>query len=349
MADNPKLLNKTIEIDGTSYDVTATVADKVVHPLVITKATLGTGEPSKRTSDTCTYDGHEKIELNLVTAGGGKFTGPIRVESAKESEPHDEAVLNYKDIRDKVISKLENTVSIAIWNGSKLTYTDETDSFNGIRIISGTEDNLLNEETGFSKINYTNKLLAAYLYICSDTNNIYFGTSDNEKAIRLVDSTINAASASEAVKLANGRKIMVDLGSEEAVIFDGTKDIDGKRNNVTNEIENPGPGITGILPVKHGGTGTTSLSSITVGTAGTLRDASDGRIAATAKDVRENITRVSNIISGETYVAKASNADNAVKLNGQSADYYQKKATISTSIPTASQGSVGDIWIVYKD
>lgn len=59
--------------------------------------------------------------------------------------------------------------------------------------------------------------------------------------------------AVSAAKLATGRTIRTDLGSTSAPSFDGTA-------NVT-------PGVTGTLPVARGGTGQTSLSSVTVGNA----------------------------------------------------------------------------------
>lgn len=59
--------------------------------------------------------------------------------------------------------------------------------------------------------------------------------------------------AVSAAKLAAGRTIQTNLGSTSAPSFDGTA-------NVT-------PGVTGTLPVARGGTGQTSLSSVTVGNA----------------------------------------------------------------------------------
>lgn len=55
-----------------------------------------------------------------------------------------------------------------------------------------------------------------------------------------------ADSANQAGKLTNARTIKTDLNSTDAKAFDGTNDIS--------------PGITGILPVSHGGTGQTTFA-----------------------------------------------------------------------------------------
>lgn len=54
-----------------------------------------------------------------------------------------------------------------------------------------------------------------------------------------------------------GQTVQVDLASE-------------KRVNINEADKSVTPGITGILPVAHGGTGTESLANVTVGKAGTL-------------------------------------------------------------------------------
>lgn len=54
-----------------------------------------------------------------------------------------------------------------------------------------------------------------------------------------------------------GQTVQVDLASE-------------KRVNINEADKSVTPGITGILPVSHGGTGTDSLANVTVGKAGTL-------------------------------------------------------------------------------
>ena len=68
-----------------------------------------------------------------------------------------------------------------------------------------------------------------------------------------------AGNAASATKLKTARDIKVNLESESAASFDGT--------NAVN------PGVDGVLPVAHGGTGETALSSVTVGKANQLTTA----------------------------------------------------------------------------
>ncbi len=57
-----------------------------------------------------------------------------------------------------------------------------------------------------------------------------------------------AGAAAAAGKLATPHSIITDLGSSEAASFDGSEDIE--------------PGVTGILPVAHGGTGSGSIDEV---------------------------------------------------------------------------------------
>lgn len=74
--------------------------------------------------------------------------------------------------------------------------------------------------------------------------------------------------AGAAEKLSTARSVQVNLASDQSANFDGSQ-------NVT-------PGVTGVLPVENGGTGTTSLSNVTVGNAtNATNDGNGNNIAAT--------------------------------------------------------------------
>lgn len=91
--------------------------------------------------------------------------------------------------------------------------------------------------------------------------------SDGTAAYIMLPRTIDFATQAEvtAGKVDNkivtpamlGQTVQVDLASE-------------KRVNLNEADKSVTPGITGILPVAHGGTGTDSLADVTVGKAGTL-------------------------------------------------------------------------------
>nr|DAY59529.1 MAG TPA: Long-tail fiber proximal subunit PROTEIN, CAUDOVIRALES, MYOVIRIDAE [Caudoviricetes sp.] len=91
--------------------------------------------------------------------------------------------------------------------------------------------------------------------------------SDGTAAYIMLPRTIDFATQAEVTAGTNttkivtpamlGQTIQVDLASTERV-------------NLNEADKSVTPGITGILPVSHGGTGTDSLANVTVGKAGTL-------------------------------------------------------------------------------
>lgn len=72
--------------------------------------------------------------------------------------------------------------------------------------------------------------------------------------------------AGEAAKLSTARSVQVNLASNQSVNFDGSQNIN--------------PGVTGVLPVANGGTGATSLATVTVGNA---RNAVSAQTAVSAR------------------------------------------------------------------
>lgn len=87
---------------------------------------------------------------------------------------------------------------------------------------------------------------AAYIML---PRTIDFATQDEVTAGTVKDKIVTPAML--------GQTVQVDLASE-------------KRVNINEAGKSVTPGITGILPVSHGGTGTDSLANVTVGKAGTL-------------------------------------------------------------------------------
>lgn len=324
-------LDKVIEIGNDSYEVQATnadvaaVANKVGKSLTITKVNL-----DKSTTDVV-FNGEANRSIEVVPASGGAFKGRITVENVGSSVTDEKSVLNWGEVKTKVVShaleELKNYSAFYTWNGTALVSPSNV-NIKGVSIVTGVEAAISTFAANNCATGNTNQL-SAFLYISTDTHAIYFGTNKDADDYYL----LSGSKSQEALKLATARKITTDLGKDAAeATFDGTADIK--------------PRVTGVLDPVNGGTGSTTLSNITVGTANVLRDPTDGRKSAEAVDVIKNTSDIAKIISGETYAAKATAADNASKLNGQSASYYQKKITISTSSP--SGGSEGDIWIVYK-
>lgn len=91
--------------------------------------------------------------------------------------------------------------------------------------------------------------------------------SDGTAAYIMLPRTIDFATQAEVTAGTNKDKIVTPamLGQTIQVDLASTK-----RVNLNEADKSVTPGITGILPVSHGGTGTDSLAHVTVGKAGTL-------------------------------------------------------------------------------
>lgn len=112
-------------------------------------------------------------------------------------------------------------------------------------------------------------------------NNYFFGSNNY------------GGNAETATQLKSARRIQTNLASTTAASFNGTA-------NVT-------PGVTGILPVAHGGTGQSNLSNVTVGRA--TADASGNVISNTY------MPKTGGTFTGEvTAVTPTSTSDNTTKI-----------------------------------
>jgi hypothetical protein len=393
-------LDRVIDIGGVSYEVEAKTAEKVDGTLTIKKTTLE-GETAK--NPLVAFNGDDNQEVEIIPTTGGKFKGHIRVPSAsselngaKNTETRGgitdfrtDAVLNYGDIKNNILTQLLNTSVLYSWQEGKLDPV-VAKSINGITLITGSQTDLLMTPDGFAFENYYNAqnnrtpVVSSYLYICTDTKNLYFGTSESQDAIKLTSSTDFAA---EAAKLETPRSILVDLGTDardQATNFNGTSDIT--------------TGTTGVLPVSAGGTGNTNLDKVRVGYANCIINDEGTEVIEVHPhhivELNEKVDAIVNgsIVTGNTsnavyaatagHAATAGQATNAGQASeaghAASADqatsatndgdggeitkcYYKINAstgigsitnantiTIANSGPAKSAGQVGDIWIVYS-
>ena len=91
--------------------------------------------------------------------------------------------------------------------------------------------------------------------------------SDGTAAYIMLSRTIDFATQEEVTAGTNTTKIVTPAMLGQTVQVDLASE---KRVNLNEADKSVTPGITGILPVAHGGTGTDSLADVTVGKAGTL-------------------------------------------------------------------------------
>lgn len=326
-----KKLDNVIEIGEDTYEVqaktseSADTAKQVDNSLTINKKNL-TGTSS------VVFNGSGARSVNIVPAEGGAFSGRITVENLGTSVTDKKSVLNWGEVETKVvehaIKTLTNSSASFTWNGSVVGSSNPS-GVNGLSAILGESSDIESFAAHNASAPESEKL-STFIYICTDDHAIYFGTSESATDYFLLSSD----KAREAVKLSTAREITVNLAKNAATAtFDGTKDIK--------------PKVTGVLDPANGGTGSTSLANVTVGTSNNLTDPADSKNSVTAADVIQNGNDIhSLIITGDKTARHADFADEADTLDGYEATYFQKKITISTSEP--SGGSEGDIWIVYK-
>lgn len=362
-ADHSAESDHTLEADHSLEADHAVNADKAVK--VNKKLTINKVGHTSTTE--VSFDGSADRTVNIVPAEGGKFTGRIAVPSVSDStlKANGETVINYNDMVTRVVNKLINTSTMATWDATakKLIFINDSTAVNGLCVVKGLDSTLVS----FSKANASSKWLPDYLFICTDSGNIYLGSETSSDVLRL---------AATVAKLDTICSITTNLASSKPAKFDGTNSSispgvtgilpvanggTGKNNldNVTvgkanqlvssptvqvnlssesapgfNGTANIAPGVTGTLPVKHGGTGNTDLSKITVG-------------KATNADNATNATNASNA----TNATNATNDSDGKQINK---NYYRSSTTfgsvtntitISSSAP--SGGNNGDIWIKY--
>lgn len=228
MADNLQL-EKTLQVDGQAYDINAVQADKVANKLIINRIALGSKD-NKTTTLVADFDGNTEKSIAIVPADeGGRFAKRITVPPVSDAtlSSDGETVLNYTDIVSKVIDRLLNTSAMATWNNNELSFTNtEKPAVHGICTVLGTETDV----ASFAETNNANwiaansenppdpisKWLPNYLYICSDTRNIYFGTASSTEAKQLA-SDENKALEPKYIRIA-GKGGIDDKGGYRWVI-----------------------------------------------------------------------------------------------------------------------------------
>lgn len=192
--------------------------------------------------------------------------------------------LNFKNATDEITwNKLPRFLYICTDNGT--LFYGETDSTTPIQLahdaISSTS---ATTAAGADKLNKASKLRVS-LGTTSNTGYVEFdGSAGAGNTVKSVDlgvsgtlavgnggtgqTNLDNVTVGKAKKLNTGRNIHVDLASTSAASFNGEAAIS--------------PGIKNTLPVAHGGTGQTSLSSVTVGKAEAVKTTFKSSSKATA-------------------------------------------------------------------
>ena len=143
--DNRNLKN-TLDIEGELYNVNAVEAERattVLGELNVTEHTIENPNPD---TPTYTFNGPQQVSLDIVPSSGGRFSGPIQAESINVglSDADDRAILNYADIKNKVMPNLTGspcyTCNLDADNNIEFLPTlDEQGTFNKVCIVFGPE------------------------------------------------------------------------------------------------------------------------------------------------------------------------------------------------------------------
>lgn len=346
---NKKILENKIDINGTTYDVTAVhsnAAAQVDHSLKI-----------KVSGVEVSYDGSEEKTVEVVSQSGGTFTGPLTLDAdASSIKTNDKNIPNLAIVNEK-IAELTGAPLLS-WNGSTLsTITPPNDSstVSPIKTISGSladfkafRDKIKNDST-YTKSYYlylaatgseTDPILLAFLVKPNavGTDCDFFGID----ARKLYSSTDTNFLTFEAI---TGKFAEIDAA------LDILRGISG-----SSSTDNPG-----ILQIQTRIDKLDEDHTETLNTHGTA-----------IQGINTNIT---NIVNGPTKVASAANADYATSAGMATNDssgvpintnYYRTTANtsdvnsiyFSTEDPAnptseaeakrANDAKIGDIWIVYK-
>lgn len=299
-------LDPQVKINDTLYDIQAAEANKVKAPLTIKEITDDDSE------STSIYNGSEARTISVVSAeNGGFFKGPIK--TAHIDNPDADHILNYGDV----------TAAVQLLTGSGwYSYISDVfapitknDANQYLGIVCGSNSLVSN----FGAANMQNKYLPVYLYLSTDTGNLYYGTELSSTPIQIVNNA-NNLTGSGTTPTYTAESIKAALDALSARITTNT-------NNITS------------LTTTHTTDKNTLSSRIT--TEISNREDACEELSDRIDDLEDFQDKVTTISASGVKVYDSS------RLNGQQASYYQKKIYVSTALPTSGIAE-GDICIIYK-
>jgi hypothetical protein len=228
---------------GVPVECASLEATKVKNALTINEYYYDDKAEEKSKVEKKSFTGEDNQTIEIVPATGGKFTGNIYTNNVTEIK--DESVLNYSDIKHKVLTNLLNNSVLYTWNGSEVVGNENGSDIKNVCIVTGESANV----NSFAELNKNSKTFPAYIYVATD-GKIYFGTYKSSTPSGV---EVSAENAIKANQLTEERKLKVDLEATTDSFFNGTADVT--------------LGVSGKLAPANGGTGKDSLDKVTVGVA----------------------------------------------------------------------------------
>lgn len=325
--NTPTDLKNTLQINGTTYNITATKADiatKVQAALTITQSKVDNVEP-------VVFDGEDPKSVSVVPAEGGEFTGPILVPGLDTNYP--DQVLNKTDTKnliDEIVAALKGLPN-HVWDGEKLIPEldpENPDNYKALKIISAedTNDYEAFEATAESK-EYP------YIFICKDTGDIWLKTIGQEP-VNITEKIKNQVKNS----LIGNTQVPDNVDVEEltlSFLYNELKELSDLLTTNSVELDN----LVQLVSDKVAellGKPTDSSASITIyGTRNYVEELSDNL----TNNFNAAIMKITN---GTTAVGHSD------KIKVQTADgktKYYSTIYFGSSAPASSLGNDGDIYI----
>jgi hypothetical protein len=307
----PFELEKTLLVDGQEYNVNAVHATQVDNTFTVKQVDIAGEIPE---ANVVTFNGSADADITIVPAAGGKFSGPIKVGATDLGEADGETVLNYGDV-SSLITDLTGS-GWYTWNGTTFNVVSKNDVNQHLGIVVGNNDNVQQ----FASYNKQDKYLPMYLYISSDTGNVFYGTSEEPTATQI---------AVNATRLSNAQEIQVNLASTSSATLDG--------NGAETALVSPG--ITGTLPLENGGTGGTTQHAAAYNIFKDLHHTDENAILDDTKIVFE-VTNPSTG-NGVFYTKSASTIFNYIKtlLTGENPELSVDNISGVLGIPQGGTGA----------
>lgn len=378
MADSARKLENTLEVDGELYDINAVhalVADQVSQKLIIQK------QLSEDTQESLEYNGKEEKEIAVVPASGGTFVGPVygpTIESIRQlyyellKEDFDETDEEYADYDSYdeffedwfetwllqaglgVLTNREDVNNVVadlcglpccLWQRTEgdggeiemqlitaLTPGDVT--IPSFKIILGLAEDAI-------KLKEYSDCPKNYLYIATDTGEIFVGHEKDEK-------TVQIKLAQQATSSQIALKIVKDLSKPDQDFYD-YDDIKQALADLAKQLEDNYIDILDEADSKIE-THNTDQEAHPY-----LRNVLE-HVLATGQ-LPEDIVDAVLTVAKANEAANAANAANAAMLNNKTAAHYQGTIFIGTEQQRDSQMSLlrgsttpqeNDIWLCFE-
>lgn len=323
MAANKNLEN-VIEIENENYNINAVhseTAGQTTGKLTFKKKLLNGNE------EVVVFDGSSNRTISIVPPTGGIFSGGIQLQSQPSLNSTKTADLATAVNLGSVKTIIKNLAGhpCCTWDGNDLvfeTVDGDEESLQKVSLITGTHTNF----TSF--INQKPKPVF-FLYICTDSGAIYFGTSAESDYIQLGTQASSAYTAEELVtptglgQTWTAENISTAFGSNteahEQLTAKIDTDIQALRDSHDDDIEN-------------------------------IKKTINAKAGALKSNISDVNSRIDDIEDGNTVVSKASKDALGTTIRTgyyRSAHNTTNANTITISTADPSGGSNGDIWIKY--